>query len=161
MQNILFAMQAEFDDTPKLISQATGMVNFCQFLGGTIGLAVAQAAFSSELARNVHKYAPDAPFAAIQESPLSIYSAIPAALIPDVVHAYIKSLTTVFIIGVPTNVLSLVFALFISNINIKKRPETEADTTMPPSVNAAGDSEPAPSEKQPAAEKPTEDLRAG
>lgn len=101
-------MQAEFDDTPKLISQATGMVNFCQvritriayvrcsefipilqFLGGTIGLAIAEATFSSELARNLRKYAPDAPFEVIEQSPLSIYTAVPEALVPNVVRAYV------------------------------------------------------------------------
>lgn len=90
LQNILFAMQAEFDDTPKLISQATGMVNFCQFLGGTIGLAIAQTTFSSELARNLHKYAPGAPFEVLKESPPSIYNgAVPEVLIPNVVRAYV------------------------------------------------------------------------
>ncbi|OQE30844.1 hypothetical protein PENFLA_c002G07449 [Penicillium flavigenum] len=131
LQNILFAMQAEFDDTPKLISQATGMVNFCQFLGGTIGLAIAEATFSSELARNLRKYAPDAPFAVIEQSPLSIYTAVPEALVPKVVRAYVKSLSIVYIIGVPANVLSLAFALFISNINIKKKPETETESNVP------------------------------
>lgn len=104
-------MQAEFDDTPKLISQATGMVNFCQvrtshstltfrgrcsriisilqFLGGTIGLAIAEVTFSSELVRNLREYAPGAPFRAIQQSPLSIYSAVPEALVPGVVRAYV------------------------------------------------------------------------
>ncbi|KAJ6629312.1 ABC transporter [Mycena sp. CBHHK59/15] len=127
MQNILFAMQAEFDDTPKLISQATGMVNFSQFLGGTIGLAVAEATFSSELARNLRKYAPGAPLAAIQESPVSIYGAVPAALVPGVVRAYVKSLSTVYIIGVPASVISVALALLIRNIDIKKKPETETE----------------------------------
>ncbi|KAJ5455266.1 Major facilitator superfamily domaingeneral substrate transporter [Penicillium sp. IBT 31633x] len=131
--NILFAMQAEFNDTPKLISQATGMVNFCQFFGGTIGLAIAEATFSSELVRNLRKYAPQAPFEAIQESPLSIYSAVSDALVPNVVRAYVKTLSIVYIIGVPANAISLVFALFISNINIKKKAETEmeAETNVP------------------------------
>lgn len=126
LQNILFAMQAEFDDTPKLISQATGMVNFCQFLGGTIGLAIAEATFSSELQRSLRRYAPDAPFETIEQSPLSIYSAaVPDTLVPKVVRAYVKALSIVYLIGVPANIISLVFALFISNINVKKKPETE------------------------------------
>lgn len=40
LQNILFAMQAEFDDTPKLISQASGMVNFCQVINLHVTLLV-------------------------------------------------------------------------------------------------------------------------
>ncbi|KAL2827793.1 major facilitator superfamily domain-containing protein [Aspergillus cavernicola] len=154
LQNILFAMQAEFDDTPKLISQATGMVNFCQFLGGTIGLAIAEATFSSELVRNLHTYAPDAPLTVIQQSPLSIYTAVPDALIPNVVRAYVKSLSTVYIIGVPANVVSLAFALFISNINIKKKPETETEDDVPRGDNMAIGEQPTTSDGQlPIAEK--------
>ncbi|KAJ5827173.1 Major facilitator superfamily domain general substrate transporter [Penicillium robsamsonii] len=137
LQNILFAMQAEFNDTPKLISQATGMVNFCQFLGGTIGLAIAEAIFSSELVHNLRKYAPDAPFAVIEQSPLSIYSAVPDALVPNVVRAYVKSLSIVYVIGVPASGLSLVFALFISNINMKRKPETDTENNVPDDDNVA------------------------
>ncbi|KAJ5158481.1 Major facilitator superfamily domain general substrate transporter [Penicillium coprophilum] len=150
LQNILFAMQAEFDDTPKLISQATGMVNFCQFLGGTIGLAIAETTFSSELVRNLRKYAPGAPFETILQSPLSIYSpAVPDVLVPNVVRAYVKSLSVVYIIGVPANVLSLVFALCISNINIKKKPEMETEDNAPRGDNAVGGEQPVASEGQP------------
>lgn len=160
LQNILFAMQAEFDDTPKLISQATGMVNFCQFLGGTIGLAIAEATFSSELVHNLRKYAPDAPFAAIQQSPLSIYSAVPDALVPNVVRAYVKSLSIVYIISVPANVLSLVFALFISNINIKKKPETETEKNVPRGDNVASGERPTTSDGQPPIAEKTRSRRS-
>ncbi|RYP21060.1 hypothetical protein DL765_002467 [Monosporascus sp. GIB2] len=160
LQNILFAMQAEFDITPKLISQATGMVNFCQFLGGTIGLAIADATFSSELVRNLRKYAPDAPFAAIQQSPLSMYSVVPDVLVPNVVRAYVKSLSVVYIIGVPANVLSLVFALFISNINIKKKPETETEMNVPRGDNVASGDRPTTSEGRPPIAEKTRSRRS-
>lgn len=72
-----------------------------QFFGATIGLGVAEAVFSSSLSRNLAKYAPTAPAGVIKSTPTNIYKSIPAALIPAVVKAYVKSLTPVFIIGVP------------------------------------------------------------
>lgn len=56
-----------------------------------------------------------------------------------------KSLDIVYIIGVPANVLSLLFALFISNINIKRKPETDTETSVPQSGNATEGEQPATS----------------
>lgn len=95
MQNSLFAMQAEFRAQPKLIGQATGMATFGQFLGGTIGLAVAEAAFSSQLGKNLAKYAPDVSKAVITETPTNIYTEVPAGEIASVIVAYCKSLDIV------------------------------------------------------------------
>ncbi|KDE04644.1 hypothetical protein, variant [Microbotryum lychnidis-dioicae p1A1 Lamole] len=97
MQNSLLAMQAEFKDNPKLVAQATSMASFSQFLGGTIGLAVGQAAFSSRLSANLRQYAPTAPASVIERSPLAIYTAIEARIRPDVIKAYVKALDIVFI----------------------------------------------------------------
>lgn len=38
MQNSLFAMQAEFNNTPKLLSQATGMATFSQVRNTFLGI---------------------------------------------------------------------------------------------------------------------------
>ena len=67
--------------------------------GGTIGLAVAETVFSSQLTKNLARYAPTAPVAVIKESPVSIYTKIAKELVPSVVHAYVKSVRTVFIVG--------------------------------------------------------------
>ncbi|KZP04162.1 MFS general substrate transporter [Athelia psychrophila] len=101
MQNSLMAMQVEFNDTPALIGQATSVASFGQFFGGTIGLGVAEPVFSSLLTQNLLKYAPDAPAMIVKESPVNIYTDLPAELIPGVVLAYCDSLKVVFIIGVP------------------------------------------------------------
>lgn len=72
----------------------------------------------------------------------------------DLTRACSKSLSVVYIIGVPANVLSLVFALFISNINIKKKPETETETNVPRGDNVASGERPTTSDGQtPIAEK--------
>ncbi|KAJ6521127.1 major facilitator superfamily domain-containing protein [Mycena capillaripes] len=49
MQNSLLAIQVEFRDNPRLLGQATSMGSFAQFLGGTLGLGIAEPVFASEL----------------------------------------------------------------------------------------------------------------
>lgn len=112
-------MQAEFRDKPKLVGQATGMATFGQFLGGTVGLAVAEAAFSSQLSSNLRTYAPGVNEAVIEQTPTNIYTSIPVAEIANVIKAYCLSLNIVFILGVPFAVLSLIFAFAIKNVSIR------------------------------------------
>ncbi|KAK4699990.1 hypothetical protein P7C70_g6266, partial [Phenoliferia sp. Uapishka_3] len=131
MQNSLFAMQAEFRDNPRLLGQATGMASFGQFLGGTVGLSVAESVFSSQLTKNLLQYAPTAPVSVIQESPTTIYTKIPVDLVASVVHAYVKSIRTVFIIGVPIGCISLGLAFLIKNIDIRpKKPEAPSHVPL-------------------------------
>ncbi|KAJ6617097.1 transporter [Mycena sp. CBHHK59/15] len=131
MQNSLLAIQVEFKDTPRLLGQATSMGSFGQFLGGTLGLGIAEPVFASELAKYLLQYAPDAPAAIVKESPTAIYTALPAALIPGVVHAYTEALRIVFVLGVPVAGLALIAAMFIKNIRIEKtaapKPAAPAD----------------------------------
>ncbi|KAJ3899468.1 ABC transporter [Lentinula edodes] len=126
MQNSLLAIQVEFRDAPKLLGQATSMASFGQFLGGTLGLGVAEPVFSSELAKYLLKYAPDAPATIVKESPTAIYTEISPSLIPGVVQAYSQSLRIVFVVGVPVAGLALFTAMFIKNTRIVK-------TAPPPS----------------------------
>ncbi|KAJ7510510.1 ABC transporter [Mycena galericulata] len=132
MQNSLLAMQVEFRNKPRLLGQATSMASFGQFLGGTLGLGVAEPVFSSELSKYLQQYAPEAPAAVVKESPTAIYTALPAAMIPGVVLSYTKALKIVFVLGVPVAGLAIIAALFIQNIRIVK--------TAPPAA-AAKDAE--------------------
>ncbi|KAJ7610298.1 ABC transporter [Mycena polygramma] len=120
MQNSLLAIQVEFRDALHLLGQATSMVSFSQFLGGTIGLAVAEPVFASGLARYLLQYAPDAPAGVVEESPTAIHSALPAEMIPGVVHSYASALRIVFVLGVPVAGLAFVAALLIKNLKIEK-----------------------------------------
>ncbi|KAJ6521158.1 ABC transporter [Mycena vulgaris] len=118
IQNALLAIQVEFHQTPKLVGQAMSMGSFAQFLGGTLGLAVAEPVFTSQLSKYLLRYAPDAPATVVRQSPTSIYMNLPQAMIPGVVHAYTASLKIVFLVGVPVAFLALVSAVFISNLKI-------------------------------------------
>ncbi|KZP19616.1 ABC transporter [Athelia psychrophila] len=119
-EHSITAMQVEFNDTPALIGQASSMASFAQVFGGTIGLSVAEPVFSSEMTKNLLKYAPLAPAAIVMESPVNIYTDLSPDLIPGVVLAYCDSLKVVFVICVPISILGLIAALFIENIKIKK-----------------------------------------
>ncbi|KAJ7717010.1 transporter [Mycena metata] len=130
MQNSLLAIQVEFRASPKLLAQATSMASFAQFLGGTLGLGVAEPIFASELTKNLIKYAPDAPAMIVKESPTAIWTALPAALIPGVVRSYTEALRIVFVVGVPIAGLGLISAAMIQNIRITKT-APDADAPAP------------------------------
>ncbi|KAF8198789.1 transporter [Mycena galopus ATCC 62051] len=120
MQNSLLAVQVEFRAEPRLLGQATSMGSFAQFLGGTLGLGVAEPVFSSMLAKYLTQYAPDAPAAIVKESPTAIYTALAQAMIAPVVRSYADALRIVFVLGVPVAGIALVAAMFIQNVKIPK-----------------------------------------
>ncbi|CAK5278291.1 unnamed protein product [Mycena citricolor] len=128
MQNSLLSMQVEFKHAPRMIGQAVSMGAFGQFLGGTLGLGVAEPVFASELSKYLIQYAPTAPASIVEQSPTAIYTELDPSLIPGVVQAYLQSLRIVFVLGVPVAGLALVAALFIKNIHIAAPPPA-------PSVN--------------------------
>ncbi|KAJ7347728.1 ABC transporter [Mycena albidolilacea] len=130
LQNSIVGVQVEFKDQPKLLAQAQSVSSFFQFLGGMVGLSVAEAVFSTELTRFLARYAPDAPAAIVRNSPTAIYADLPAALVPGVIRAYIESLRVVYILGVPAGAVSILVTLFIKNLKIVKEapaPTTKAD----------------------------------
>ncbi|KAJ7116890.1 ABC transporter [Mycena epipterygia] len=141
MQNSLFAMQVEFRDNPKLLGQATSMASFAQFLGGTLGLGVAEPVFASELAKFLLQYAPEAPAAIVKESPTAIYTDLPAAMIPGVVRSYLEALRIVFVLGVPVAGLALLSAFFIKNLRITKTGPPPAAVATPDENAAAAPDE--------------------
>ncbi|KAJ7279546.1 ABC transporter [Mycena rebaudengoi] len=120
MQNSLLAMQVEFNSTPALIGQANSMASFAQFLGGTLGLGIAEPVFATQLAKLLLKYAPDAPDRIVKESPTAIYTQLAPEMRAGVVRAYAEALRIVFVLGVPVAGFALVCALFIGNLRIIK-----------------------------------------
>lgn len=140
MQNSLLAMQVEFKDDPKLIGQATSMGSFGQFLGGTLGLGVAEPVFASMLSKYLAQYAPNAPAAIVKESPTAIYTALPADMIPGVVLAYTKALKIVFVLGVPVAGLAILAAVNIRNLKIEKtKPEAKKAEDAEKNVEKEGE----------------------
>ncbi|KAJ7171184.1 MFS general substrate transporter [Mycena filopes] len=122
-QNGSIALQVEFNDQKELLAQAMAVGTFAQLLGGTIGLGIAEPILASQLAKNLRKFAPDAPAAIVEETPTAIYSALPKELIPGVVRSYTEALKVVFLVGVPAAGIGLIATLFIKNIRIVKTAE--------------------------------------
>jgi hypothetical protein len=141
MQNSLLAMQVEFRAAPRLLGQATSMATFAQFLGGTIGLGVAEPVFASELTKYLLQYAPEAPAEIVKESPTAIYSALPPEMIPGVVRSYAAALRIVFVLGVPVAGLALGAAFFIKNIKIEKSAPAPAGAKEGEKENVAAEAE--------------------
>ncbi|KAJ7613865.1 hypothetical protein DFH06DRAFT_919379, partial [Mycena polygramma] len=113
MQNALLSLQVEFRAAPRMLAQANAMGSFAQFLGGTLGLGVAEPVFASQLTRNLRRYAPDAPVALVKESPTAIYGELPAQIIAGVVRSYAEALRVVFVLGVPVAGLAFLAVFFI------------------------------------------------
>ncbi|KAJ7851242.1 ABC transporter [Mycena olivaceomarginata] len=107
-------------DPPDLLGQATGMATFAQFLGGTLGLAIAEPVLASELGKYLLRFAPEAPSAVVRQTPTAIYTDLPQGMIAGVVPAYTESLRVVFVLGVPVAGLALVAAVFVENLRIEK-----------------------------------------
>ncbi|KAJ7082363.1 major facilitator superfamily domain-containing protein [Mycena belliarum] len=132
MQNSFLAIQVEFKDVPRLLSQASAMTSFAQFFGGTIGLGIAEPVFASVLGKKLLVYAPDAPAEIVRQSPTAIYTRLPPAMIPGVVRSYTDALRMVFVLGVPAAGLALLSALLIKNIRIdvpgSRAPKPDAET---------------------------------
>ncbi|KAJ7737380.1 ABC transporter [Mycena metata] len=131
MQNALLSIQVEFRNAPKILGQATSMASFSQFLGGTLGLGIAEPIFASLLTKNLLKYAPNAPASIVKESPTTIRSALPADMIAGVVRSYTESLRVVFVVGVPVAGLALIATTMIKNLRITK---TEVAPPVPPTT---------------------------
>ncbi|KAJ7741708.1 ABC transporter [Mycena metata] len=126
LQIAVVAMQVEFREAPFLIGQATSMVSFAKFLGGTIALGVAEPVLASELSKFLLLYAPNAPAQIVKDSPTAIWTALDKDLIPGVVRSYTRALRIVFILGVPAGGLALIAAFFIKNIRIPKASDRPA-----------------------------------
>ncbi|KAJ7141793.1 ABC transporter [Mycena crocata] len=141
MQNSILAMQVEFKNAPHLLGQATSMCSFAQFLGGTLGLGIAEPVFASMLTKYLKRYAPEAPAFIVKESPTAIYTELPEAMIPGVVRSYAEALKIVFVLGVPVAGLALLAALFIQNIRIVKTAPPAATAAKPHPEKSAKESE--------------------
>ena len=86
-QNPIVAIQSNVD--PLDLPQATALVSFTQLIGGVLGIAVYGTIFANELAQNLVKDAPGAPFALVRHSVEAIYTLSPDLRV-GVIHAYVE-----------------------------------------------------------------------
>ncbi|KAK9893727.1 MFS general substrate transporter [Cystobasidium minutum MCA 4210] len=115
-QQTIIAVQADCEN-PLEIPQRTGLITFVQLIGGTIGVAIANTIFTNQLAKELVKYAPDAP--AIVRSSVEAIKTIDPAQQPGVIRAYAHALKYVFIIAVPSGGIASLFALIVRDVSVK------------------------------------------
>lgn len=94
MQNPIVAIQANVD--PVDLPMGTALVTFTQLIGGVLGIAVYGTIFANELAQNLVREAPDAPFELIRHSVAAIYELSPT-LRAGVINAYVEVRVLLFV----------------------------------------------------------------
>lgn len=97
MQNPIVAIQANVD--PVDLPMGTALVTFTQLIGGVLGIAVYGTIFANELAQNLVREAPDAPFELIRHSVAAIYELSPT-LRAGVINAYVEVRVLLFVYNV-------------------------------------------------------------
>ncbi|GJJ10596.1 hypothetical protein Clacol_004823 [Clathrus columnatus] len=102
-QNVLVAIQAEFEDDEELVPQASSLVPFINQ-----PYSMAGSIFANRLHSNLKTYAPglsDEAESAVIKSVTAIMD-LPASFRPGVIQAYAKSLAPVFLSALPAGVLA-------------------------------------------------------
>ncbi|KAF8304794.1 MFS general substrate transporter [Clavulina sp. PMI_390] len=121
LQNSIIAVQYVFHSQPHLISVGTGTVTFFGFVGRNLGISLAGSVFGNTLKKNILEDAPSLSpeiVKAVQANANAVWTDVPDALRPAVLTAYTKTLSSVFLIGVPGSIIALAGALAMRNIKM-------------------------------------------
>ncbi|KAJ6579540.1 MFS amino acid permease [Mycena vulgaris] len=138
---------------------ATSSTTFGLFrsLGSTIGVSVGQAIWSGVLRDRISKISGltlDLSGAALADSIHQIQSIEPESVRQQVIHAYTKGVSTIWIVNTPIICVSLVAALFLKKYSLKRKiirtGKTAVGDVVPNDISVADDVEkgPASDEKE-------------
>ncbi|KAF9013990.1 major facilitator superfamily domain-containing protein [Cyathus striatus] len=120
-QTPLIALQAAMPI--KDMATSTGTFGFIRTLGGTIGISVGQAIFSSVLRRKIAKI-PNLNFdtspAALSQSVNHLRDIPDAAQRSAVIQAYSKSISTIWIVMTPIIGVGFIMVLFVRKYTLKR-----------------------------------------
>ncbi|KAG8885078.1 hypothetical protein FRB97_002243 [Tulasnella sp. 331] len=122
LQNAIIVIQAEYHDEPRMVPQATSLVNFTQLTGGIIGVAVAGTIFGNRLSSSIAKYAPGLSadtVSAVRQS-VTVIQTLSGEDKANVIRAYSEALGYVFILAIPAAILGSCSSVLIKNYNLKK-----------------------------------------
>jgi hypothetical protein len=78
---------------------------------------------------NIHKYAPSLSpglLLDVQNNANAVFHDVPPALRADVLYAYVKTLSAVYLLGVPCSILALIGALCMTNVTMEHAAEEAA-----------------------------------
>lgn len=121
MQQPLIAVQAGLPDVD--VPVGTAMIMFSQMLGGALFISVAQNVFTNKLRENIVALVPSIdPAIIINTGATQLKSAInniDSGLLPAVLTAYNKSLTSTFYVTVATGALSIFGAVLMPWLSVK------------------------------------------
>ncbi|WVQ71500.1 hypothetical protein IAR50_001038 [Cryptococcus sp. DSM 104548] len=130
MQNIMLAVQNELRHEPGLLSMGTGLAVFVGFAGRILGLNVAQSVFENMVQRNLRSQVPNITpqlISSIMNDAASVWTVVPDQLRPDVLKAWCKTASEVFMICIPLAVLALVGGLVMKNSRMATKEEEEEE----------------------------------
>ncbi|KIO29114.1 hypothetical protein M407DRAFT_228447 [Tulasnella calospora MUT 4182] len=122
LQNCVIAIQAEYSKKPEMVPQSSALVNFTQYFGGTLGIAIAGTIFGNQLSKFIAIYAPGLSpetVAAVKQS-VEMIKMLDPEVQAGVITAYSKALGYVFIIGIPSGILASLAGCLVPNFNIKE-----------------------------------------
>jgi MFS family permease len=147
MQVMVLAVQNAVP--PTQIGTATAAVTFFRSLGGAFGTSLFGAVFIAGLTHWIPDLVPGAAASSIHVN--SSFSMSPAqlhAFPPGVQHgileSFVRSLHSVFLLGVPLAVVMLVLALFLKEVRLRSTSGLERpaeDVSMAGGMSGAGDAE--------------------
>ncbi|WWC86979.1 uncharacterized protein L201_001860 [Kwoniella dendrophila CBS 6074] len=139
LQNVMISVQHELKREPWLISLGTGMVVFIGFAGRIVALSMGGSVFENMIQRHLKSMVPgitEPLVMAVVNDATAIWTYIPDEMRPAVLRAYTKTLSQVYIIGLPLSLLALIGALILKNDKIATKEEEEAAKNSAKEANA-------------------------
>ncbi|KAK4687774.1 MFS transporter, DHA2 family, glioxin efflux transporter, partial [Tremellales sp. Uapishka_1] len=141
LQNSMIAVQFELKSEPWLISAGTGIAVFLGFAGRILGISLGGAIFENQIQTNIRKYASDLPAQyvnAVVQDANAVWDTVPDQYRHNVLIAYTKTLSQVYIIGLPMAILAIIGGLCIKNSKMQTKAEEEAAIKASRERDAAG-----------------------
>ena len=107
------------------LGTATGAATFMRSMGGSFGVAIFGAVLSNRLAHNLHSMLPAGATGIsadrLKGSPAVILS-LPPAIRGPVVHAFARSIDTVFLVAVPVALIGFLMTLLLREDPLRSGP---------------------------------------
>ncbi|WWC67872.1 uncharacterized protein I206_101789 [Kwoniella pini CBS 10737] len=129
LQNVMISVQHELRREPWLISLGTGMTVFIGFAGRIVALSMGGSVFENMIQRHLRSSVPgitETIVMAVVNDATAIWTYVPDEMRPAVLAAYCKTLSQVYIIGLPLAIIALAGALILKNDKIATKEEEEA-----------------------------------
>ncbi|KIJ69250.1 hypothetical protein HYDPIDRAFT_80094 [Hydnomerulius pinastri MD-312] len=120
-QTPLIAVQAAMP--LKDMATSTGAFVFLRTLGGTVGITIGEAIISSTLLqklKGIQGLTLDTSAAALNDSVRQISSIPDPTVRAQVMHAYARSISTVWLVNTPLSAVGLILILFIRGYSLKR-----------------------------------------